>query len=122
MKAYEQIGRKLQKAREEMGLSQEELARRLGYTQPSLSNYELGKRRLYLADLEKICIILQKPIAYFLEDQELNNEQEASIADMMKEQYLREILLDARELDPAQRKSVLDFIQWQKSLPKGGTS
>ncbi len=122
MKAYEQIGRKLQKAREEMGLSQEELARQLGYTQPSLSNYELGKRRLYLADLEKICMILQKPITYFLENQDLNHGSEGSLADILKEKHLKEILLDARDLDPAQRKSVLDFIRWQKSRPKGDKS
>ncbi len=51
MNAYQQIGRKLQKAREEAGYSQEELAKKLGCAQASLSNYELGKRRLYLADL-----------------------------------------------------------------------
>ena len=122
MKAYEQIGRKLQRAREEIGLSQEELARHLGYTQPSLSNYELGKRRLYLADLEKICKILKKPITYFLEDQDLNHGSEESLAGILKEQYLKEILLDARDLDPAQRKSVLDFIRWQKSRSKGDKS
>jgi len=67
MKAYELIGKKLQKAREEAGMSQEELAKKLGYTQASLSNYELGKRRLYLSDLKRISQILSKPITYFLE-------------------------------------------------------
>ena len=43
---YKEIGQRLQKAREEAGLSQEELARKLGCTQASLSNYELGKRRM----------------------------------------------------------------------------
>jgi len=44
MNAYEQIGKKIQTAREEAGMSQEELARKIGCTQASLSNYELGKR------------------------------------------------------------------------------
>ncbi|MBW1819666.1 MAG: helix-turn-helix transcriptional regulator, partial [Deltaproteobacteria bacterium] len=58
MNAYEEIGRKLQKAREEAQMSQKELAREMGCTQASLSNYELGKRRLYLAELQRIGDIL----------------------------------------------------------------
>ena len=119
MKAYEQIGRKLQKAREEMGLSQEELAKRLGYTQSSLSNYELGKRRLYLSDLKKICEILGKPITYFLEDSTDQQTDEENLGTILTEQHLKEILFEARKLKPDQRKSVLDYIQWQKSKTKG---
>ena len=62
---YRDIGKKIQKAREEAGLSQEELASRLGYTQAALSNYELGKRRLYLANIEQIARELNKPLSYF---------------------------------------------------------
>ena len=122
MKAYEQIGRKLQKAREEMGMSQEELAKMLGYTQSSLSNYELGKRRLYLSDLKKVCEILGKPITYFLEDSDDQQTDEDNLATILTQQYLKEILFEARKLKPDQRKSVLDYIQWQKSKTKGDDS
>lgn len=64
---YKEIGRKIQKAREEAGLNQEELAARIGLSQATLSNYELGKRRLYLAQLEAISRELGKPLQYFLE-------------------------------------------------------
>ena len=63
---YKDIGRKIQKAREEAGLNQEELAARLGLSQATLSNYELGKRRLYLAQLEAISRELGRPLQYFL--------------------------------------------------------
>jgi transcriptional regulator with XRE-family HTH domain len=119
MKAYEQIGRKLQKAREGAGMSQEELAGRLGYTQASLSNYELGKRRLYLSDLQRISQILSKPITYFLEDAEKKQADQDDMGTILNEQYLKEILYEARALKPAQRKSVLDYIQWQKSKATG---
>ena len=115
MKAYEEIGRKLQKAREEAGLSQEELARKLGCTQASLSNYELGKRRLYLADLQRIGQILGKPVTYFLEDGEEEMPVREDVKSLMKDPYIREVLSAVRDLKPAQRKSVLDFILWQKS-------
>lgn len=115
MKAYEKIGRKLQKAREDAGLSQEELARRLGCTQASLSNYELGKRRLYLADLQRIGQLLGKPVTFFLEESENNGPIESELAGILKESHVKEILLALQDLTPAQRKSVLDYILWQRS-------
>ena len=64
---YLTIGMRVQQARQELGLTQGELAARLGCTQAALSNYELGKRRLDLADLEQIAGILGKPLSYFIE-------------------------------------------------------
>jgi transcriptional regulator with XRE-family HTH domain len=61
------IGTKIQQAREELGITQQELAAKLGCTQAALSNYELGKRRLYLANLERIASALRKPLSYFTE-------------------------------------------------------
>ncbi len=59
------IGTRIQHAREELGITQQELAAKLGLTQAALSNYELGKRRLYLANLERIASALGKPLSYF---------------------------------------------------------
>lgn len=118
MKAYEQIGRKLQKAREDAGLSQEELATKLGCTQASLSNYELGKRRLYLADLQRIGQLLGKPVTYFLEESENDESIGDKIADILKEPYVKEILLALKDLKPIQRKSLLDYVRWQRSEGK----
>ncbi len=65
--AYPGIGMRIQRAREELGITQQELAARLGCTQAALSNYELGKRRLYLANLERIAGALGRPLSYFTE-------------------------------------------------------
>jgi transcriptional regulator with XRE-family HTH domain len=64
---FRSIGVRIQEARQELGLTQQKLASRLGCTQAALSNYELGKRRLYLASLEQIANIMGKPLSYFLE-------------------------------------------------------
>jgi transcriptional regulator with XRE-family HTH domain len=61
------IGLKIQQAREELGITQQELAARVGCTQAALSNYELCKRRLYLANLERIASALGKTLSYFTE-------------------------------------------------------
>jgi transcriptional regulator with XRE-family HTH domain len=109
---YKDIGKKIQKAREEAGLSQEEMASRLGYTQAALSNYELGKRRLYLANIEQIAVLLNKPLSYFLDEpvpdakvegRKEKNETTAEIAELIAEmpdeekKYLRDFLVWRRE-------------------------
>lgn len=114
MNAYEQIGKKIQHAREEAGMSQEELAKMIGCTQASLSNYELGKRRLYLADLQKIGHFLGKPVTHFLEDPEDDDLDEDDVRKIIKEPYLKDILFEALELTARQRESVLEYIHWKK--------
>lgn len=109
---YRRIGKSIQQAREERGLTQEELAARLGCTQSALSNYELGKRRLYLAGLEQVARILGKPLSYFMEAAASPAEDEAT--HLLEEPQLREILLAAAELPPEERKLVLDFINWRR--------
>ena len=64
---YRAVGMRVQQVRQGLGITQGELAARLGCTQAALSNYELGKRRLDLASLEQIAGILGKPLSYFIE-------------------------------------------------------
>jgi transcriptional regulator with XRE-family HTH domain len=108
---YKNIGKMIQKAREEAGLSQEELSSRLGYTQAALSNYELGKRRLYLANIEQIAKELNKPLNYFLEDtaEVVKDGQEKA-----QDETISEINKLLSELPPEERKNILEYIQWRK--------
>ncbi|MFZ5642036.1 MAG: helix-turn-helix domain-containing protein [Bacillota bacterium] len=64
--SYKSIGKQLQLAREEAGYSQEQLASKIGCSQSTLSNYEKGKRRIYLAQLETIAEVLKRPVEFFL--------------------------------------------------------
>ena len=74
---YRSIGMRIQQARQELGITQQEMASRLGCTQAALSNYELGKRRLYFASLEQIAEILGKPMSYFLESLTSTDEEDS---------------------------------------------
>ncbi|HPD58210.1 MAG: helix-turn-helix transcriptional regulator [Smithellaceae bacterium] len=112
---YKNIGQRIQKAREEAGLSQEELATKLGLTQAALSNYELGKRRLYLANIEQIARELNKPLNYFLEDTVetiKTNEKKA------QDETILEISKLLSELPLEERKNILEYIQWRKEKLK----
>jgi transcriptional regulator with XRE-family HTH domain len=109
---YREIGKRIQLAREEKGLTQEDLAVRLGCTQSALSNYELGKRRLYLNLLTEIAQVLGKPLDYFMESP-IEEEDHASA--LLLDPQLKEILISASDLPSKERKLVLDFINWRKS-------
>jgi len=101
-------------------MSQEELAKRIGCSQASLSYYELGKRRLYVADLERISNILNRPLTYFLESKEELELDQNDLKGLFKEAYMKDILLKAWKLKPAQRKAVLEYIDWQEFKTERG--
>ena len=112
---YKNIGKMIQKAREEAGLSQEELADHLGFTQAALSNYELGKRRLYLANIEQIANKLNKPLSFFLDDSaEIIDTGEKDSHD----ETISEINKILSELPGDERKNILDYIRWRKERLK----
>ena len=112
---YKNIGKKIQKAREEASLSQEELSSRLGYTQAALSNYELGKRRLYLANIEQIAIALNKPLSYFLD--ELAPEGNSGQREHADETTAA-IMKLLTELEDDERKYLLEFLKWRRDRLK----
>ncbi len=113
--AFKQIGRRLQTAREEAGFSQEQLATLMGCAQSTLSNYEKGKRRLYLTQLEKIAEILDKPIEYFIENQEKAEKSTEAGGLNGIEPELLQIINSLYSLPQERRRSVIDFINWQKN-------
>lgn len=50
-------------------MSQEDLAEAVGKDQRSISEYEMGKRRLGVTDLPMFASALQVPFVYFFEDE-----------------------------------------------------
>ena len=58
---YEAVLRVLQEAREEAGLTQEQLALRLGESQSFVSKVERGERRLDIVELRQVSLALTLP-------------------------------------------------------------
>jgi len=58
----ERLGRLLREAREKAGLTQGELAARLGRPQQYLSSAELGRQRVDLWELVRICRAIGVPV------------------------------------------------------------
>lgn len=113
--AFKEIGKKIQQAREEKGYSQEYLAGLIGCSQSALSNYEKGKRRLYLSQLEKLAEVLEKPIEYFMESRPDENAGQLSVN--QPDQEIVRLIGEYYTLNSAERQSVLDyieFIRWRR--------
>ncbi|MFC2164859.1 helix-turn-helix domain-containing protein [Acidobacteriota bacterium] len=69
------LGSKLRIERENLGLTQEDLAKSVGLSSEFISLLELGKRKPSLDSLKAITIFLKKDITYFLEERETSFEK-----------------------------------------------
>jgi transcriptional regulator with XRE-family HTH domain len=113
--SFRDIGMKIQSAREEKGMSQEQLARLIGCSQSALSNYEKGKRRLYLSQLEKMAEILDKPLEYFVETlSSHNNPPTAHNRDHRFVQVMNELnKLSDEDIDDVM--NYIRYLEWKRS-------
>ena len=110
---FKEMGRKIQKAREEKGMTQMDLAQALGITQAALSNYELGKRRLYLHQIENIARLLQKNLNYFIPSPAENSQTANPDTSGLRQKVASRIDgLDEKELGSL--SAYLDFLEWRK--------
>jgi transcriptional regulator with XRE-family HTH domain len=115
------LGNKIQALREGKKMNQEQLANAIGCSQPALSNYEKGKRRIYLAQLEKLAEIFEKPINYFLDENEPENAPVVQQKNNDQKICLSRILENLYFLNPDALRDTDAFIQyllWKQQ--KGG--
>jgi len=109
---FKEMGRKIQKAREETGMTQMDLARAMGITQAALSNYELGKRRLYLHQIEDIARLLNKNLDYFIPSPG-ENQGSSDLSKNRQKIVSRINEMNTSELDLL--SAYLDFLDWRKN-------
>lgn len=74
------IGSKLRKARIEAGYTQTTLAKELGLVHGAIGSYERGRLSISVQLLLELCVLLEKPITYFVvnktEEQLIKKEKE----------------------------------------------
>lgn len=78
-KEYSLFLEQLRNAREEKGLTQTEVAERLGKTQSFVSKVERGERRIDIVELRAFCTAIGTPFSKFVEsmDQGLRTRKTA---------------------------------------------
>jgi Zn-dependent peptidase ImmA (M78 family)/transcriptional regulator with XRE-family HTH domain len=62
----QEMGRRLRAARESCGLTQEDVARRLGVSRPTVAQIELGNRAITTIELDKLAYLFGRDIQEFL--------------------------------------------------------
>ncbi|MFH1554743.1 MAG: helix-turn-helix transcriptional regulator [Pseudomonadota bacterium] len=62
------LGEKLRKAREYVGLKQEDVAKHLDIPRSALSNIESGMRKVEALELSRLSKLYQRPVAWFTGD------------------------------------------------------
>lgn len=67
MATQTEIGQRIRRARERIGLSQEEFANAVNKDQRAISEYENGKRKVSASELSSFASVLSVPISYFYE-------------------------------------------------------
>jgi transcriptional regulator with XRE-family HTH domain len=65
-----QLGERLRRAREYLGLSQDEVARHLGIPRTALSNIEAGSRRVEVLELKRLADLFRQPVTHFTAEED----------------------------------------------------
>ena len=101
---YKEIGKRIQLAREKMGLTQEQLAKLIGYqTATAISFIESGERKVKAGELEKIATELHCDVQYLLS----GSEREVTVRMALRSQH--------NDLDESEVKKIESFIDFIKN-------
>jgi transcriptional regulator with XRE-family HTH domain len=65
-----EVARKIQQRRYELKMSQKALADKIGVTRGNIAQFEIGRNKLKHSVLKKIAVALNKPVSWFLGDEE----------------------------------------------------
>lgn len=106
-KARRHLGERLRQAREEKGLSQEEVAQHLGIPRPAVSQIENGHRRVEALELARLAKLYGRPLGYFSDDEPIGSA---------RLEMLRRAAADLSEKD---REQVLRFAKFLREQADG---
>ena len=109
-KCLQELGEKIKIRREELGLSQRELAEKIGYSDNSAIVFiEHGKTDIPLSRIIKFAQVLGLPVDYLVSWEEVQKNNDA-IADIVlqlrSDPELLEIVLKITNLTPDQRSAI----------------
>lgn len=92
------ISKKIREAREQLGLTQKDLAAHLKRTSAAISDLERGKVQVTAVDLHKLASVLKKPLEYFY-GEDFGGKDLEDLVGLM------------RRTTPEDRKNSIDFLR-----------
>ncbi|MEO3413921.1 helix-turn-helix transcriptional regulator [Roseovarius sp. CAU 1744] len=108
------VGQRIRQRRKLLGLSQTELAVRIGVKFQQVQKYETGVNRVAASRLWKIAETLKVPITYFFEDLELPGFEDDKVQASGDDPSLpetSEMIKIFNRLPPAQKMAMSSFLQ-----------
>ena len=107
------VGQRIRQRRKSLGLSQTELAVRVGVKFQQVQKYETGVNRVAASRLWKIAETLKVPITFFFEDLEVAGfaEQKTSDSNDPSLPETSEMIKIFNRLPPAQKLAMSSFLQ-----------
>jgi transcriptional regulator with XRE-family HTH domain len=81
------IGKRIRQARENLGLTQEQLAARIDKSQDAISSYEKGTRGIQIAELPRLAQALDVTVIYFFGDLEPDQEAQSLLSQLPPERH-----------------------------------
>lgn len=96
------IARKLKQRRVELGLTQKQVAEKLGVTRGNVTQFEMGRNKLKHGVLQKIAEIYERPASFFVGDEKqyfktnVLNTNKAELEDIIKNWKLSEYITEKK--------------------------
>lgn len=111
------IGIKIKERREELGMSQDELAMKMGYKNRStIAKIEKGVNDVVQSNIVKFAEVLHTTPAYLMGwmDEVENNPIEAAneLSELFVDTELREMIAEYKKLDDDKKKQAREFIRF----------
>jgi transcriptional regulator with XRE-family HTH domain len=103
--AWVELGERLRRSREYLGLSQSEVAEYLGLSRPAITNMEAGRRKVSTFELARLAKLYRQPYEFFL----------GEVPEVAEDTTTTALFRAARALSDRDREQVLRFAQFLRN-------
>ena len=110
------IGQRLRMQRKLAGLSQEQLAERLGVTFQQVQKYEKGTNRISASRLFGAALLLSVPVSFFVEGLEASDAPSENVIPMTRDEH--DLLLAFRSAREDVRRPLVALVQASHGQPE----
>lgn len=104
-RAWAELGDRLRRSREYLGLSQSEVAEYMGLSRPAVTNMETGKRKVSTLELRRLASLYRQPYEYFV----------GEVPEFVEDETAGALYRTARDLSERDREQVLRFAQFLRN-------
>jgi transcriptional regulator with XRE-family HTH domain len=103
--AWAELGERLRRSREYLGLSQSDVAKHMSLSRPAITNMESGRRKVSTFELARLAKLYRQPYEYFL----------GEIPEAPEDTTTTALFRAARDLSDRDREQVLRFAQFLRN-------